>query len=1154
MHPAWEHIRGLAEDPDRSAGPADRGREAERASRPPASRSMRPAAVVRTRGSPGSSLRIATSLPGVEVETDVGTWQVHETPGHAPSHVTLHEPESGMVISGDHLLGRVSIFFDYGHTPDVVNIWIYAYAIEILAGTLVQLAIPAWDLRNSPFKFSLSFAWRNPGVRRVLLLMLPVTISLGLINFNLLINSLFGSLVSDEAPAAIDKAFRIYQLPQGIFSVAIATVLFPTLARFASRGEHDNLRATMANGMRQILFILVPAAAAILVLSEPMIRLVFQRGEFGPAETTLVATALFWFAFSLPTNGLFLLLTRTFFSLQRPWVPTAIAAGNLAVTALARARPLPPRRRRDRRRDRDRDDRQRRRPVRRSCAASSTASSSTSLLSSGDPDRARRRRARRGQLRRLGRARQRPRPRALRPDRLAGRRPRPRRPRPTWARQSSCASPSSSRSSASCAAARCSTSARYLLGVARDPSPSSASPGSGLPPSGGASSPTSRALRPTSQPSSSPLALLIWAAELAGHLRRLRSHCHICCGRGAGVGTWTLLPAGGAGQGGRGRLCARRPPSSTGPAGRSVDVATLIALVIAALAVVHFADGVRLRLDTGMTGFDCTWYHGPFAAGFFQSGDTWGLHYIAPQFLAWFYPANSEIFHAVGMNAFDRDILSPLLNLGWFVGCLLACWCIGGPPGRALVTGPRSGRAQRAGALRPGGRGAQRPRRHLLPARRDRDRPQRRAPGRAGEQGGPLSTGALALVGLAAGLAAGTKLNFLLPARSSSSGSPRSRRGGGGAPWAAAGWGRWPAVATGTCATSSTQATRCPGSTTSARSRCRLPTRRSAAAKPTASSATSPTARSGRTGSCPASTMGSGSLWPLLLAAALAGLCSPRPRARSVGAGCDPVLPSRPVGRSPPSPGWSLRPRPPAPRACPTASSPASATSRPALVLGLALLPTALTCDRGSSGCSAGRWASEPAGVDSAALVGRPGGEGLAPGAARSPSLAVAIGYPVQRHYLRDRYADPTLHHARPRRRIQMGDAVSGARIATTSTRQYPLFGTDLSNRVEFVGEERPHGGFVAPADLPRLAPPARPRALRLRRRQPRPGRAWRARLSALRPLDRWPGRDGGPARAADGRLPSRLDRSPPGSLGRRATARSWDARGPHDDSSSAKL
>ncbi len=212
---------------------------------------------------------------------------------------------------------------------------IYAYAIGILVGTLVQLLIPAWDLRNTPFHFSFSLDWRHPGVRRVLLLMLPVTISLGLINFNALINSFFGALISEEAPAAIDKAFRLYQLPQGIFSVAVATVLFPALARFANAGEFDNLRATLANGMRQILFVLVPAAAAILVLSEPMIRLVYQRGEFGSAETTLVATALFWFAFSLPTNGLYLLQTRTFFSIQRPWRATTLATIDLVVSALA---------------------------------------------------------------------------------------------------------------------------------------------------------------------------------------------------------------------------------------------------------------------------------------------------------------------------------------------------------------------------------------------------------------------------------------------------------------------------------------------------------------------------------------------------------------------------------------------------------------------------------------------------------------------------------------------------------------------------------------------------------------------------------------------------------------------------------------------------
>jgi putative peptidoglycan lipid II flippase len=212
---------------------------------------------------------------------------------------------------------------------------IYAYAIGILVGTLVQLMIPVWDLRNTPYRFSFSFDWRHPGVRRVLWLMLPVTISLGLINFNLLINSFFGSFVSEEAPAAMDKAFRIYQLPQGIFSVAIATVLFPTLARFANRGEIDNLRATMANGMRQILFVLLPAAAAILALSDPMIRLIYQRGAFDPAETAVVGTALFWFAFSLPTNGLYLLQTRTFFSLQRPWQATSLAVIDLVVSAVA---------------------------------------------------------------------------------------------------------------------------------------------------------------------------------------------------------------------------------------------------------------------------------------------------------------------------------------------------------------------------------------------------------------------------------------------------------------------------------------------------------------------------------------------------------------------------------------------------------------------------------------------------------------------------------------------------------------------------------------------------------------------------------------------------------------------------------------------------
>jgi putative peptidoglycan lipid II flippase len=210
---------------------------------------------------------------------------------------------------------------------------VYAYAIGVLAGTVVQFSICLPVLRRVGFKLSISFRWRDPRIRRVLALMFPVTIGLGLINFNLLINSSLGSLVSENAPAAIDRAFRLYMLPQGIFSVAVATVLFPQLSRLAARRDLDGLRATSGNGVRQIALLLIPAAFATAVLAEPLTRLVYERGEFGTGSTDDVSEALFWFSFSLPFSGANLLLTRTFFSLQRPWFPTTLAGMTLIINA-----------------------------------------------------------------------------------------------------------------------------------------------------------------------------------------------------------------------------------------------------------------------------------------------------------------------------------------------------------------------------------------------------------------------------------------------------------------------------------------------------------------------------------------------------------------------------------------------------------------------------------------------------------------------------------------------------------------------------------------------------------------------------------------------------------------------------------------------------
>jgi putative peptidoglycan lipid II flippase len=225
------------------------------------------------------------------------------------------------------IIGLLVALKSHFHGPDQL----YAYAIGVLVGTVVQLLIALPVLRRIGFELSLSIDLRDPRVGQVMRLMLPVTIGLGVINFDLLINSVLGSLVSDQAPRAIDAAFRIYMLPQGVFSVAVATVLFPALSRLAARRDYAGLRALTANGVRQIFLLLIPAAALTLALATPMTRLIYEHGAFGDSSTQLVSRALFWFSFSLPFAGANLLLTRAFFSLQRPWLPTALAAASLVV-------------------------------------------------------------------------------------------------------------------------------------------------------------------------------------------------------------------------------------------------------------------------------------------------------------------------------------------------------------------------------------------------------------------------------------------------------------------------------------------------------------------------------------------------------------------------------------------------------------------------------------------------------------------------------------------------------------------------------------------------------------------------------------------------------------------------------------------------------
>ena len=213
---------------------------------------------------------------------------------------------------------------------------LYVYAGSIVIATFVQLLMPVPWLRGLDGRLRFVLDWRDPAVRRFLVLMVPVTLTLGLINVSTLIGTLFASRLIDPelAPRAIDLAFRLYMLPQGIFSVAVTTVLFPTLSRLAARGDMAGFGRTVDTGIRQIGFLLIPAGIVSAVLAEPITRLVYERGDFTPDQTPVVAGALAAFSIGLVFNGWMLLLNRAFYGLQSNWIPTYVALGNLALNVV----------------------------------------------------------------------------------------------------------------------------------------------------------------------------------------------------------------------------------------------------------------------------------------------------------------------------------------------------------------------------------------------------------------------------------------------------------------------------------------------------------------------------------------------------------------------------------------------------------------------------------------------------------------------------------------------------------------------------------------------------------------------------------------------------------------------------------------------------
>jgi putative peptidoglycan lipid II flippase len=216
-------------------------------------------------------------------------------------------------------------------------------AIGVVAGACAHLLIQAPALMRTGFRWSPRLDLRHPGVREVARLMGPRVVGLAITQLNFLVNTILASGLAAGSLAALNYAWLLMLLPQGIVAQAMATALFPTLAAQSARGEIDALRATLAASLRGLLFLMLPAAVGLFVAREPLVAVLLQRGRFSASSTELTAFALQFYALGLVGHAVLEIVTRGFYALHDTRTPVLIGAAAMAlnlVLSLALIGPL----------------------------------------------------------------------------------------------------------------------------------------------------------------------------------------------------------------------------------------------------------------------------------------------------------------------------------------------------------------------------------------------------------------------------------------------------------------------------------------------------------------------------------------------------------------------------------------------------------------------------------------------------------------------------------------------------------------------------------------------------------------------------------------------------------------------------------------------
>jgi len=205
-------------------------------------------------------------------------------------------------------------------------------AIGSLVGGALQFLVQVPSLYKAGFRFLPNFRWNDPRVRLIIGLMIPSVIAASAVQINVVVNSMFASSLGPQAVAWLNFAFRLMQMPLGVFGVAVATISLPVLARIAaSESEQDRFGPTIGKALRLVVFYTFPAAVGLALLAQPIICLIYERWTFNATDTVQTAAALQCYALGLVFYSAIKVLSPAFYAINRRWTPMWVSFAAIGI-------------------------------------------------------------------------------------------------------------------------------------------------------------------------------------------------------------------------------------------------------------------------------------------------------------------------------------------------------------------------------------------------------------------------------------------------------------------------------------------------------------------------------------------------------------------------------------------------------------------------------------------------------------------------------------------------------------------------------------------------------------------------------------------------------------------------------------------------------